>query len=486
MVHASCVGGVIAGRATGLTPLTTAMTGRSKITLDPAVELLSDKYEVLDVLGGGGMGRVYRARHRQLKRWVAIKLLHQHIGGEEAVARFLREARAAAQIASTHVAHVMDAGVLSNGNPYIVMEHLNGRDLARWLREDGRLAVTQAVDFMLQALEALAEAHALQIVHRDIKPDNLFATRGSGGDISIKVLDFGLAKAGPALAQTAPDITERGVMLGTPRYMAPEQFSDAQQADVRSDIWSFGATLFELVTGAPPFAGETLPQIYRAVMHRALPSIRSLVPELPEGLEHVVATCLTRERELRFADAAEVAAALRPWAGPAAVERIERICRIVEAARDVRSRRDQTPPSAADPPSAVVVDPLQRRRLPWVTLGLSVVSGTGFLWLASAYSARGPEPEVVTGSTEASAAENSRQHATTHSAISPLTEHDAAQVEQAAPSGTPAAEPAPPAAAPSEARPKRNTARRPNREPSARAETAPGPSDPASAYEDYP
>ena len=349
---------------------------------EPAVAQLNEKYQVMELLGGGGMGRVFRARHRQLKRAVAIKLLLQDIGGPEAVQRFLREARTAAQIGSPHVAQVMDAGVLPNGHPYIVMEYLRGRDLACHLTERGRLPVAEAIDFTLQALEALAEAHALQIVHRDIKPDNLFATQTAGGETLIKVLDFGLAKAGPNLESSGPAITERGAVLGTPSYMAPEQFVDAQQADVRSDIWAIGATLFELLTGAPPFSGTSLPQVYRAVMHRSIPTVRSLVPELPGWLDDVVSTCLTREPELRFADVAELASALQPWANEEARGRIERIRRIVQHQDPQLTASADT---LASTPRPVVLPAATRsrrtRRGRWIGAGIVVVSGAASLWL---------------------------------------------------------------------------------------------------------
>jgi serine/threonine protein kinase len=300
----------------------------------PLDEDLEAKYEILAVLGGGGMGRVLRARHRQLKRMVAIKLLNHDLKASESVTRFLREARAAAQIRSTHVAHVMDAGLLRNGQPYIVMEYLQGQDLASLVATRGRLAIPLAVDFTLQALDALAEAHSLEIIHRDIKPGNLFATRLAGGDTAIKVVDFGLAKTGGSLDTLDPGVTERGAVLGTPSYMSPEQFVNAQDVDARADIWGIGATLFELLTGVPPFLGKTLPQIYTAVMHQPVLSIRSLLPELPEGLEQVVATCLTRERERRYANVAELAAALGPYAGEAASDRVARIRRVVDGVSD--------------------------------------------------------------------------------------------------------------------------------------------------------
>jgi serine/threonine-protein kinase len=297
-------------------------------------EDLESKYEIIDVLGGGGMGRVLRARHRQLKRLVAIKLLQHDLKASEAVTRFLREARAAAHIRSVHVAHVMDAGILRNGQPYIVMEYLQGQDLANMVALRGRLQVEQAVGFVLQALEAIAEAHSLQIIHRDIKPGNLFATRALAGETSIKVVDFGLAKTSLALDTLDPGVTERGAVLGTPSYMSPEQFVDAQDVDARTDIWGVGATLFELLTGTPPFTGASLPQIYTAVMHQPIPRLRSLMPELPEGLENVIATCLTRERAKRFANVAELAEALEPYAADSSREHVARIRRIVDGVRD--------------------------------------------------------------------------------------------------------------------------------------------------------
>lgn len=297
-------------------------------------EDLELKYEIIDVLGGGGMGRVLRARHRQLKRLVAIKLLQHDLKASEAVTRFLREARAAAQIRSVHVAHVMDAGILRSGQPYIVMEYLQGQDLANMVSLRGRLPVEQGVGFVLQALEAIAEAHVLGIIHRDIKPGNLFATRALGGETSIKVVDFGLAKTNQPVDTLNPSVTERGAVLGTPSYMSPEQFVDAQDVDARADIWGIGATLFELLTGTPPFTGSTLPQIYTAVMHQPIPALRRSVPDLPEALERVVAKCLTRERDKRFANVADLAEALGSFAGDASRESVARIRRITDGVRE--------------------------------------------------------------------------------------------------------------------------------------------------------
>jgi serine/threonine-protein kinase len=299
--------------------------------LDPAAPPLDDKYEIFEVLGRGGMGCVYRARHRQLDRWVAIKLLSRDLGDPDDVTRFCREARAAAQISSVHVAQVMDAGILANGRPYIVMEYLRGNDLSRLRVQHGRLSVSVAVDYVLQAIEGLAEAHALQIVHRDVKPHNLFVTTNSVGDRVIKVLDFGVAKGGTALDGSGAGVTARGAVLGTPSYMAPEQFEDAQSVDARADIWACGATLFELLCGQVAFRGKNFPEVYRSVVLGTTPSARALAPEVPEGLDAVIARCLARDRCQRYADACELARALLPWTDAAGRERVERIARIASA-----------------------------------------------------------------------------------------------------------------------------------------------------------
>lgn len=382
-------------------------TDRQRAQID---EDLESKYEIFDELGGGGMGRVLRARHRQLKRWVAIKLLHTDLTASEAVSRFLREARAAAHIRSPHVAHVMDAGILRNGHPYIVMEYLQGQDLARLVATRGRLPVEQAVGFTIQALDALAEAHSLQIIHRDIKPGNLFATRVAGGDITIKVVDFGLAKTNLAFDTLDPTVTERGAVMGTPSYMSPEQFVDAQDVDARADIWAIGATLFELVTGAPPFTGSNLPQVYTAVMHQPIPSMRTLVADVPEALDLVVSKCLTRDRTGRYANVAELAEALAPFGrGTAARERVDRIRRVVDGVREsidlidvpegdfdatselVDRQQNGMSVSAVARSSAAArtSDPIERQRVSWrkyavILLAASVIALTAAAWQRNA------------------------------------------------------------------------------------------------------
>lgn len=451
------------------------------------------------------MGQVFRARHRQLKRLVAIKLLSQDLADSEAVARFLREARAVARIGSPHVAHVMDADVLPNGQPFIVMEYLQGRDLGAWIAGSGRLPVAQAVDFILQALEAIAEAHAQQIVHRDIKPANLFATRTAAGDALIKVLDFGLAKTSPTFDTLSPGITERGAVLGTPSYMSPEQFMDAQDADVRSDVWALGATLFELLTGTPPFTGGSLPAVYRAVMQRPVPTLRSLIPDLPEGLEEVVATCLTREPEQRYEDVAALAAALKPWAGAGAAARAEHIRRILsrppEPAVEVSASLDTQKTVAA--PGAVSRTVAASRawsvaliRKPRVVAGSAIVLGLTVVAVISATMLQGsssehplqpqaqvnPQPDIA--ETEPSSAVD------THTAVvdgRAALRVDAGLQPSAAPAAAPPDQPGTDAAPASpEAPPTPAYNRAPKASSKATPRGAPRRPDPSAIYDQYP
>jgi hypothetical protein len=294
-------------------------------------DVLAGKYRVERVLGVGGMGVVVAAHHLELDQRVAIKFLHpEAVGYGDAVARFAREARAAVKIKSEHVAKVTDVGKLEDGAPYMVMEYLEGSDLAGWLAKHGALSSEQAVEFVLQACEAIAEAHMLGIVHRDLKPSNLFLIRRPEGAWSVKVLDFGISKMTSALGTNGGSMTRTSALLGSPYYMSPEQMQSARDVDARSDIWALGVILYELLSGGPPFVADTMPELVLRVVNGGPPApLRSLAPETPEGLDAAIRRCLERDRSARYANVGELAVALAPFAPKRARISVERISGIM-------------------------------------------------------------------------------------------------------------------------------------------------------------
>ena len=300
--------------------------------------VLAGKYRVEKVLGQGGMGVVVAAHHLELDQRVAIKfLLPEIIGNADAVARFLREARAAVKIRSEHVAKVTDVGKLEGGAPYMVMEYLDGSDLSAWLRQQGALPVQQAVDFVLQACEAMAEAHTLGIVHRDLKPSNLFVIRRPDATLSVKVLDFGISKttatASSSNGHTATSLTSTLAVMGSPLYMSPEQMESSRDVDARSDIWSIGVILYELITGGPPFFAESIPAlVLRVARGDGPPPLRERRPDVPAGLEPVAQRCLAKDRRARYENVGELAVALAPFGSAQAKVSAERILGILKAA----------------------------------------------------------------------------------------------------------------------------------------------------------
>lgn len=271
--------------------------------------MLADKYRIVRVLGRGGMGVVVEAEHVQLGERVAIKFLAaDHMQNREARERFAREARAVVKLRSDHVARVRDVGELSTGQPYIVMELMTGQDLARTL-EAGAMSPERIVDLMLQACEALAEAHAAGIVHRDVKPANMFITQTIDGSPQLKLLDFGVATAPTADVQ----ITSSGVVVGTPAFMCPEQMRSSRQAEPRWDIWSLGVVLYDALEHELPFRGEGFAELAVAVLTEPPQPMR----HTPAGLRDVVRRCLEKEPEARYGNVAELAVALAPYAGTA-------------------------------------------------------------------------------------------------------------------------------------------------------------------------
>ena len=309
-------------------------------------DILAGKYRVERVLGIGGMGVVVAAHHLQLDERVALKfLLPDALRNAEAVARFAREARAAVKIKSEHVARVTDVGTLPNGAPYMVMEYLEGRDLDAWVKESGALPVEQAVDFVLQACVAVADAHALGIVHRDLKPANLFCVRRSDGQLSIKVLDFGISKMTDTSGSAPGSMTRTAALMGSPLYMSPEQMRSAKDVDAQTDIWALGIILFELMTGRTAFLADSVMELAIKVTTEPTPSIRSVRPEVPSALEAIVGKCLEKERRQRYGNVAELALALLPFAPSRAKATVDRISGIIDAA-GLSAKTFAAPPAA--------------------------------------------------------------------------------------------------------------------------------------------
>jgi serine/threonine-protein kinase len=246
----------------------------------------------------------------------------------------------------------------------MVMEYLEGADLHRWLGAHGALPIEQAVEFVLQACEALAEAHALGIVHRDLKPSNLFCVRRADGLLAIKVLDFGISKivAGPDMRMTRTQ-----AVMGSPYYMSPEQMQSAKDVDARTDIWSLGVILYELVTARVPFGGEALPEVVLNVANAPAPPMRGLRPDVPPALEQVVQRCLAKDRERRYPHVAELAGALAEFAPPRAAASVNRTARVIEVAGLSTSSPSAATasPIVSAPPSVVDAPPPTRTATAW-------------------------------------------------------------------------------------------------------------------------
>ncbi|WP_394841625.1 serine/threonine protein kinase [Pendulispora brunnea] len=290
-------------------------------------ELFLDKYRIERLIGKGGMGAVYAAVDTDLARRVAIKVLLAKIANmPQAVTRFINEGRAAARIEGEHVARVFAAGHTPNGLAYMVLEYLDGMDLAGVLRERPRLPIGEAVDIVLETLEAVAEAHRHGIVHRDLKPGNLFLARKSNGQTIVKVLDFGISKATNPLAEAGDHaLTSTKATLGSPLYMSPEQLRSAKNVDRRSDIWSIGVILYEMLTGTLPFRGEALGELFAAILEQNPAPIAHYRPDVPQELQQVIYACLQRDPQHRFPEASHLAQALAPfaWRARGSVERVQ-------------------------------------------------------------------------------------------------------------------------------------------------------------------
>lgn len=302
------------------------MSAAQDLPVMPGQVVANGKYRVDRVLGIGGMGVVVAATHIHLSQLVAIKfMLPAALADHESRERFLGEARSAAQLKSEHVARVLDVGSLDNGAPYIVMEYLEGITLDTFLERGNSLSIGEAVEYTIQACEAVAEAHVRGIIHRDLKPTNLFLTQAADKRPLVKVIDFGLSKT---LGANDRKITKDFSVMGTPTYMSPEQLRSTTGVDTRTDIWSLGVVLYELLSGHVPFHAESVAEVCSLVLGAPPKPIQSVRADVPPGLALVIERCLEKDPNARFESVAALAEALDPFLPTATAKAGDRIRRV--------------------------------------------------------------------------------------------------------------------------------------------------------------
>ena len=291
------------------TQAVSAPAGASPAPLPEIGDVVEGKYEIEHVVGQGGMGVVFAARHLMLDHLVALKFLWSPTElSPKSKERFLREGRAALRIESDHITRVMDVGITEHGAPFVVMELLQGSDIRSILASNGPMPWRKAVPIILQALEAVGAAHDAGVVHRDLKPANLFLVRTRQEEPRVKVLDFGVSKVDSDPSSNT--LTTTQAMLGSPAYMAPEQMEDASKVDARADVWSVGATMYEMLMGKPPFDGPTVTALHRAILDSKGVSTRDHVPDVPKSIDAVIRRCLSVDPANRYQDGKALRTAL--------------------------------------------------------------------------------------------------------------------------------------------------------------------------------
>jgi serine/threonine-protein kinase len=364
--------------------------------------LLDGKYRVEGILGRGGMAIVMAARHETLRQRVALKLLRPEAAESRQYAqRVLREARAAAALKSEHVTRVLDLGQLDSGEPYIVMELLEGSDLSAVLAERGPLPVVEVAAYLVQACDAIAEAHACGIVHRDLKPSNLFLTRRRDGSPLVKLMDFGISKV-----EGRPDesLTTSQDSLGTPHYMSPEQLLHTRDVDARSDVWALGVLAFRLLTGAYAFHGETMAAVHIAVVSAPIPRLRDVRPDAPPAIDDLIVRCLVRDRADRLQSVKEFASVLLPFVDEGTRQRYahlrEPLAQIAESRRAEAATATTEPITKATWGTDGEVQPRRGRAWIGVALATVVLASAGALVIAMQRRPAMPAPVVVAAPSE--------------------------------------------------------------------------------------
>jgi serine/threonine-protein kinase len=336
-------------------------------------DLVLGPYRLLERLGEGGMGKVFKARHIRMDRLVALKIIHpDELDSPKAVQRFAREARAAAQLAHPNIVLAHDADQVGNVH-FLAMEYVEGTDLAWLVKQSGPLPVAQACEYARQAALGLQHAHEKGLVHRDIKPGNLLLTRtGPEATPLVKILDFGLARF-ESEAGRKTRLTTLGNLVGTVDYVAPEQAENARTADIRADIYSLGCSLYYLLIGQPPFPGDNVVEKMTRRVLEEPPSVRAVRPEVPGAVDRVVARMMARKPSDRFQTPAEVAVALQALAAPREVTQPPSL--------KTGEPRSGSPPSTASPwwaqPSSRKTGEPRSRPDPLASLGQSVAKPKG-------------------------------------------------------------------------------------------------------------
>ncbi|WP_437775171.1 protein kinase domain-containing protein [Sorangium sp. So ce1097] len=348
-------------------------------------EVIADRYRVERLLGIGGMGAVVAARHLSLGELVAIKFMRaEYCNNAALLRRFQREARGMFRLKTEHVPRVYDLGALPPRPgvglpvPFIVMEHLSGNDLRSIVERRGRLPIDEAAEYVRQACVALTEAHALGMVHRDLKPANLFLTYRTDGTPLVKVLDFGVAKFTTAKPEDdGLEMTTARSVMGSRRYMAPEQMLTPKDVDLRADLWALGVVLYQLVSGSLPFGAETLEQLVLVVTEQAPRPLRSARADLPEGFEEIVMRCLEKNRARRPASARELSAALAPFAlsGPPDAT----LPTAVHRSHPTFTWLEEGPPTTAVQPAETKSPEPRRPRRAWVAAAAGAFSASAAL-----------------------------------------------------------------------------------------------------------
>lgn len=343
--------------------------------------VLQDSYRLTRLVGAGGMGAVFEAEHLRLNTKVAVKVMVRELAAnDEALARFRREAEVTSRIGHPHIVHVSDFGTIPSGEPYMVMEFLEGEDLDHRIRRQGRCSLLETISVVKQVASALAASHSKGVVHRDLKPANLFLLEIEGETSFVKVVDFGISKVRAATTK----LTGSSVVMGTPNYMSPEQaMGRVDEIDHRTDQWSLACIAYEMLTGRGPFVGENAASLLYQVIHQEPPPMARRAPDVPNGVEQVLLRALSKDMARRYETVTAFSRALEA----AAAETRSVVDSAAPVASGSTSRGDAGPrpttfsQAASELVVATRASRVTARRLV-VTVGAVIVVGVGILWFA--------------------------------------------------------------------------------------------------------